>query len=60
VRGRVVAGLREVGTATVAELAAASAIDPERVTSAVVALAAEGLLTARDAEISVDTSVSID
>jgi Mn-dependent DtxR family transcriptional regulator len=60
VRGRVVAGLREAGTATVAELAAACDIDPKRVTSAVEALAAEGLITARDSSISVDTSVSID
>jgi A/G-specific adenine glycosylase len=62
VRGRVVAGLREHGSATVAELASASATDPERVIAAVRDLAREGIVTASggSSHVSVDTHVSID
>jgi A/G-specific adenine glycosylase len=60
VRGRVVAGLRERGTASVAELADAAGIDRERVTKAVAALARDGLVTASDPEVSANSRVSID
>jgi A/G-specific adenine glycosylase len=60
VRGRVVAGLRERGTATVAELADAARIDPERVTKAVAALVRDGLVTVSGPEVSVHSHVSID
>jgi A/G-specific adenine glycosylase len=60
VRGRVVAELRERGTASVADLAATSALDPARVAAAVLDLSREGIVTASDLEVSPRTRVSIE